>query len=325
MSETIEELILRIIVTVFDSYSAVLFFPEEDNEICTLAAFFSKGKHVDRDARIVPGQGLVGWIVRNHQVLCVPNFDHYQSKLGYYTNREEEQIKAFMGCPLSCGGVLCLDSKRQYAFSEKDHTVLQHFADLIARLRVSNSQQHFLADIPRYFTDLSLLQDLPQRFTGWSDYLKEFLHILVSSTGFDYAAFASVENPGETYIVEAETAPLFLQRGNPVTFSMNVGVAGWVFKNEQQVVVDGIDNVSSPILFAKMPEDIEFKALMCLPIMVDKETKAVLCLAHRESVHLDESLRSFVRLAVEQMSSFLENLNLRVRLKQLMPKVELAR
>ena len=264
----------------------------------------------------------MGWIVRNHQVLCVPNFDHYQSKLGYYRDREEESIKAFMGCPISCGGVLCLDSKRQYAFSEKDNKILQLFAELIARLRATSVEQVFLADIPRYFADLSVLQDLPFRYKRWSEYLRQFLQTVVSSTGFDYAAFASLETPNESYVVDAETTPMLLTDEMPLSLSLNVGVAGWVFKNEQPVISEGLEDASCPVIFGRTPDAVDFKAVMCMPVVVNKGTRAVLCLAHRESKHLDESLRSFVRLSVEQMSFFLENLYLKTRLRSLMPKVK---
>ena len=321
-ANSIEEHILSIVCSVFDAYSSVLFLPEEDSETCTLAAHYSLGGKVDLNAHIVPGQGLVGWIVRNHEVLCIPNFDHYQSNLGYYLDREEETIKAFMGCPLSCGGVLCLDSKRQYAFSEKDNKILQLFAELIARLRVKSGQQDFLADIPRYFADLAVLQDLPFRYKRWGEYLRQFLQTVVSATGFEYAAFASLENPGETYTVEAETSPMLLTDNMPLSLSMHSGVAGWVFKNDQSLFVEGLDDGPCPVIFGKMPDVVDFKAVMCLPIAVDKGTRAILCLAQREGRHFDESLRSFVRLAVEQMSFFLENLYLRTRLRQFLPKVK---
>lgn len=317
---SIEEHILQIVCTVFEAYSAVLFLPEEDRETCVVAASFSLGRKIESSATIAPGQGLVGWIIRNHEILCIPNFDHYKSKLGYYTSHEEENIKAFMGAPLSCGGALCLDSKRQYAFSEKDNKVLQLFAELIAKFRAKSGEKDFLAEIPRYFADLSLLQDLPYRFKRWSEFSNHFLKTLVSATAFDYAAFASLEESEHTYVLESETEPIVLRDGQPLAFSMKNGVVGWVFKNEQPVIVEGFGDTSSTVIFGKIPEMADFKAVMCLPIIVEKGTRAVLILAHREPRKIDESLHSFVRLAVGQLTSFLENLYLRMRINSLLPK-----
>ena len=319
---TIEEHVLNIVCSVFEAHSAVLFLPEDNKESCTITASFSLGDKLNENAEIVPGQGLVGWIIRNHKILCVPNFDHYKSKLGYYLDHEEESIKAFMGAPLSCGGAICIDSKYQYAFSEKDNRILQLFAELIAKLRVDSGKKDFFEDIPRYFADLSVLQDLPYRFKRWSELSANFLKTLVSATAFDYAAFASMEEPDKTYVLECETTPLLLQDGHPITLSMNNGVVGWVFKNEQPIFSEGFGETPAPIIFGRLPEMSDFKAVICLPIVVEKETRAVLCLAHRSPRHIDESMRSFVHLAVGQLTSFLENLFLRTKVNSLLPEAD---
>ena len=71
---------------------------------------------------------LVDWIIRNRQQMLVPNFDQHKHKLGYYREGEEAGIKAFMGCPVPTGGALCVDSKRQYSFTDRDYKLLQLFA-----------------------------------------------------------------------------------------------------------------------------------------------------------------------------------------------------
>ena len=319
---TIEEHVLNIVCSVFEAHSAVLFLPEDNKESCTITASFSLGDKLNENAEIVPGQGLVGWIIRNHKILCVPNFDHYKSKLGYYLDHEEESIKAFMGAPLSCGGAICIDSKYQYAFSEKDNRILQLFAELIAKLRVDSGKKDFFEDIPRYFANLSVLQDLPYRFKRWSDFSNNFLQTLVSATGFDYAAFASVEVPDKSYVLECETTPILLHDGHPITLPMNNGVVGWVFKNEQPIFSEGLGDSPAPIIFGRIPEMSDFRAVICQPIMVEKETRAVLCLAHRAPRHIDESMRSFMQLAVGQLTAFLENLFLRTKVNALLPEAD---
>ena len=101
---------------------------------------------------------------------------------------------------------------------------------------------------------------------------------------------------------------------------MHNGVVGWVFKNEQPVIAEGFGEAPSPVIFGKVPEMNDFKAVMCLPIVVEKGTRAVLVLAHRSPRHVDESMHNFVRLAVGQLTAFLENLYLRMRITSLLPK-----
>ncbi|MEE0815601.1 MAG: GAF domain-containing protein, partial [Desulfovibrio fairfieldensis] len=159
-ANSLEKHILSIVCSVFDAYSAVLFLPDEEGEAHYLSAAFSLGDKISPDVSILPGRGLVGWIIRNRQPLLVPNFDQRQSNLGYYADGEEASIKAFMGCPVPTGGALCVDSKRQYSFSDKDHKILQLFAELISRQQGSRGRQELAGDIPRYFAELGVIQDL---------------------------------------------------------------------------------------------------------------------------------------------------------------------
>ena len=73
-------------------------------------------------------------------------------------------------------------------------------------------------------------------------------------------------------------------------------------------------------VFGKLPDMPDFQAAMCMPVMVNKSTRGVLCLAHTSPRQIDESMRSFVRQAVDHLALFLENLYLKTRLRTMLPK-----
>lgn len=319
-ANSVEKHILSIVCSVFDAYSVVLFLPDEEGEAHHLSAAFSLGEKITPNASVLPGKGLVGWIVRNRQPLLVPNFDQRQSNLGYYSGGEEANIKAFMGCPVPTGGALCVDSKRQYSFSDKDHKILQMFAELISRQQGSAGRQELAGDIPRYFAELSVIQDLRFRYKRWPQFLQNYLRIMVEATGFDYCAFASVDEPGETYCVESESARLLLTGEEPLILPMGSGITGWVFRNDQPVIAEGIEGAPAAVLFGKLPDMPDFQAAICMPVMVNKSTRGVLCLAHTSPRQIDESLRSFVRQSVDHLALFLENLYLKMRLRTMLPR-----
>ncbi|BAV91778.1 GAF domain-containing protein [Candidatus Desulfovibrio trichonymphae] len=322
-ANSLEKHILGILCSVFDAYSAVLFQPDDHGEAHHLAAFFSLGDKIAPAASILPGKGLVGWIIRNRQPLLVPNFDQRQSNLGYYTDGEEVGIKAFMGCQVPAGGALCVDSKRQYSFSDKDHKILQLFAELVSCQKSSGSRQDTAADIPRYFAELGIIQDLRFRYKHWPQFLRNYLRTMTEATGFEYSAFASVDVPGETYRVECESAPLLLSGGKQLVLPMGSGIAGWVFRNEQPVVAEGAHGAPTSMLFGKLPETVpDFQAVICMPMMVNKSTRGVLCLAHTGELPVDEAMRSFVRQSVDHLALFLENLYLKNRLRSILPKAK---
>ena len=110
------EELLALVASVFDAYSVVLFQPEDETgkSEARLTAFFSLGDEIARGARIPPGKGLVGWILRNKAPLLVDSIDQNQAFLGYYQEQSEPDIRSFMGCPVPGGGALCIDSVGSY-------------------------------------------------------------------------------------------------------------------------------------------------------------------------------------------------------------------
>ncbi len=314
IANTIDKHILSLVCSVFDAHSAVLFLPDEGGEEHKLCASFSLGEDIDEDCAIQAGKGLVGWIIHNRQPLLVPNFDQHQGKLGYYLADAEDGIKAFMGCPVPTGGALCVDSKRQYSFSDKDHKLLQLFAELVSRQQGACAQD-LADDIPRYFAELGIIQDLRSRFKRWPEFLDNFLRTVADATRFDYCAFASLADPDQSYCLEAENRPLFLEGSAKRYLPLGSGLAGWVFRNEQPVFNGGEDTAIPSALFGRMPGIAPFQATICLPVLVNRTANGVLCLGSESPREIDESMRSFVRQAVDYLALYLENLYLKTRLQ----------
>lgn len=318
---TLEQHVLSIVCSVFDAYSAVLFMPDGDSDAHTITASFSLGDKIVKDTVILPGRGLVGTIIMTRQAM-VSKFDTSQKSLGYYDDATEREIKAFMGCPVPTGGVLCVDSKRQYSFADKDLKILQLFADLIAR------QQRFAANdisdsISRYFSELGRIQNMRFEYKRWPEFLKNFLRSVSEATEFEYCAFATLQEAGDHYCLECESVPLLLTGGQVLRLPLGSGITGIVFHNEQAFFAEDGGLASSAALFGKIPDMPEFPAAICMPVMVNKSCRGVLCLANTEPKEIEESRRSFVRQAVDHLSLFLESLYLKNRLLQYIPKANL--
>ena len=312
---------LTIICSVFDAYSAVLFLPEAEED-CRLASFFSLGDRILPPEEAAPNKGLVRWIARNRQPLLIPNFDQSERHLGYYQPGEEASIKAFMGCPIPGGGVLCVDSKRQYSFSDKDHKILQLFAELIGQYQ-RNGIDAPVGDMPRYFAQLGIIQELRFRYKRWPVFLEHFLRTVREATGFDYCAFASCDADSQSYTIEGETAPLMLDGQNPASLPLNSGIVGWVFRNEKAVFSEATGDVSATAPFGKVGDVSNFQTVMCLPVVINQSARGVLCLAHTTALSMPEVMRSFVHQATDHLALFLENLYLKNRLRSLLPKAKL--
>ena len=312
--------LLRIICSVFDAYSAVLFLPDENGEDCTLAASFSLGDKIVAGASVAAGKGMVGWIVRNRKPMLVDNVAQRQSVLGYYADDEEDSIKAFMGVPVADGGALCVDSKRQYFFKDRDCKILQLSAELVASRQIQQNKEQLTGSLPRYFAELGVIQDLRHRSRSWTAYLQSYLEVMATATGFEYCAFATAEDE-ETFSLEGESRVLLMPEGVPVSLPMGGNLTGCVFRTEEPVIQEHLGEQALLGRFADMPR---FRSVMCMPVRVNRSTRAVLCLGHTEPREIDEAMRSFVYQSVDLLALHLENLYLKNKLRRFMPKAQLT-
>ena len=320
------ERILGIVCSVLEAYSAVLFLSEErgrnikeDSSGCHLAAAFSLGDKIKRSSSVEPGKGLVGWILRHGEPLLVPNFDQRQNYLGYYHDNEEQRVKAFMGCALPGGrGVICVDSKRQYSFSEKDQKLLHLFAVLLADILENMGLTEEQRDCLEHYAALKAVYALRKSHSRWAEFLNRFLHLMAATTGFAYAVFCSLDHTGENYAIEGENISLLLKdKKQARSFPVQSGVMGWVFRNGTPLFTDSGEGLPEASLFGKGTKIPQFQSVMALPLFMQRKARGVLCLTNDMPLSLSEGTKNFALMASEHLALFLENLYIKSRLRDI--------
>lgn len=318
--------LMSIVANAFDAYSAVLFLADSPDQY-RLVSHFSLGDDLLLDVKVSPGQGLVGWVLRNNQPMLVNNFELQGESLGYYAGSGESVVKAFMGCPLRDGqGALCVDSKKSYSFSTKDQKILHQFTEFIAMLQLDTSRTRISRQDFRYYNALQQLQGLRKRFPLWSSYLKHFLRILSQTTDIEHVLLAARDEYGHNFFLEGwtESVPL-TPLTKDITFPIGSGLVGWVFKNDTAVFsADSESGHTGVSLFARdLFPSLVLHTVICLPLTVHKKTRAVLLLADSKTKEASQEMRNFLHLITEYLEFFLENLYLKnqvVKLKGLLPQ-----
>lgn len=317
MANDLLEIITSVVCSVFDAYSSVLFLPDDNSMEFRVAAHFSLGDKVDRETVISPGKGLVGWIIRNKRPLLINDFDRKRNRLGYYKSKEEDFIKAFMGCPLRNGeGALCLDSKRTYSFSEKDQKILDLFSILIAKLQSDACLLERNLAERSMFQSLKAVHELRHLHPRWSEYLRRFLDLTAGAAGFEYAFLAARDERGESYFLEGfnKEPPNAGERFRS-RFPIKSGIIGWVFNNQSPVYADEKNpGPAGASLFGKEVRAPKFGSVVCLPLRIHKRTRGVFVLADPAALSLGEETKTYLEMAADDLALFLENLYLKNRL-----------
>jgi signal transduction protein with GAF and PtsI domain len=313
--------ILGLICSVFEAYSAVLFLAEGDRGY-RLAAHFSLGDNIHQGLWLEPGQGLVGWIIRNNQPLLINDFDRSGDCLGYYPLEAESKIKAFMGCPLSnAQGVLCLDSKKSYSFSAKDQKILHQFVQLVQALQDAFWEQGISKQERNYYLCLQILRALRLKHPKWSFFLQNLVQCVAEYTGFSHCFLAARDERGQSFFLEGWNQPIFSSpEEHQRSFRMDEGLIGWVFRNHTFVSTADQDHKANRTpLFEKKSKARHFPSVICVPLVVHMRTRGVLVLASEEYQASGQELKEFMLLAGDYLALFLENLYLKNRLRQQPP------
>jgi GGDEF domain-containing protein len=117
----------QLIFNVYEAFTVAVFATAGDRLLCRSSVTFAKS--FDRN-RVVPVEGtLPGWVLKHGEPLVIANFDRDEGTLGYYGSSEE--IKSFMGYPMEGRGVLIVDSKKKWAFPDKEKKILGNFARVL--------------------------------------------------------------------------------------------------------------------------------------------------------------------------------------------------
>ncbi|MFQ5895217.1 MAG: GAF domain-containing protein [Nitrospinota bacterium] len=212
------------------AHSVCLFLKSKARRAFQLAAYHSLSRHIREGVTLLPGQGLVGWVLESGEPLHVQQFDKDAAVLGYYARPED--IKSFMAAPLPSertGGALAADSKRSWCFTPKSQKLLQGFAQQFAHV-VDRALEFASRDHRR--VEVAPLADYLGRLAGSRSLDELVSQLCLPPQGllpFD-GCFVALRPPqGPARVVRTSGFDELFLEGEPV--AEHRSVAGWVIRH----------------------------------------------------------------------------------------------
>jgi GGDEF domain-containing protein len=165
----------QLIFNIYEAFTVALYVREKDVLNCISAVTFARS--FDQKRPIPIESTLPGWVIKHNAPLIIPNFDKDEDALGYYG--ASEGIKSFMGYPMDTGGVIIVDSKKKYVFTDKEKKILASFASLIhEEIEKEEKAAHAEETIDELFAErriMNLLSALNMSRVSTPDVLGEIL------------------------------------------------------------------------------------------------------------------------------------------------------
>ncbi len=187
----------QLIFNIYEAFTVAFYRKENDRLYCFSSVTFAKSFDKQRD---LPVEGtLPGWVIKHNEPLIIPNFDRDENVLGYYG--KDEGIKSFMGYPMGTNGVIIVDSKRKYVFTDKEKKHLSSFASMIheelEREKKSLEREEALEELYAEKRILNLFSELSFSKISLLEILREMLQL----AGGDFC-FVGMEKRGRLNIQE---------------------------------------------------------------------------------------------------------------------------
>ena len=131
--------VIELVSNVMEAYTTALFVADETGKHITLFCSQSLSKKIEEQCIIEQGDGIIGWVFKEQKNIVVSNFERSSKKIGFYS--EEEDIKSLMAVFLpQKRGVLFVDSKRSYTFTEEKEKIFKQIATIISNLIVEQER-----------------------------------------------------------------------------------------------------------------------------------------------------------------------------------------
>lgn len=295
-----------------DAYTAAVFIWDDRSKLFTLRAFHSLSKNLIPNAQFSPEDGsLMGWVAKTDQPLVVDHFDRDTKTLPYYQG--DENIKSFLAVPLEKSkGVICVDSKRQYVFTNKDQKLLAGFATVIGNALGAERDSHHHQRQRQLLTLWRVADALPADTDDPVPYLTRLLDSSCVYLKADGALVAVPIKEGEFLQPVAGSGSVvepLLRSSRPA----DQGIMGWIFQNRKSLIVPKFrSRTRMPFLFGPKDSIGRIGALIGMPLAWEAdEVGGVIAFISRTEADWSKEEIGAITAVVRRATLVLQNFTLK--------------
>ena len=308
--------LIDIISNTLEAFTTALFIaPKQDGKL-ELVSYQSLSRNIDLEVVIGPGEGLIGWVHKNGKPINVDQFETDTRRLLFY--KTDESIKSFMAVPLGdINGVLAVDSKQKYIFTEKSQKILYQFSlslhMMVKRLEIARHTQSMSAALA-FLSELEELLGL-----GNNGKTIDLALSLIRKYAGAEACFLTALIPVEPdkYEVIAQNCSFEVDLED-IPISLNTGLSGWIMQNQRPLILERLrtDSERSYIFYPDEPLG-KLLGFAGFPVMSGQKLRGALILGSYTPLGLDKPKTLALNTASSRLAIGLETEVLKSRVSEL--------
>jgi GGDEF domain-containing protein len=300
----------HLIFNIYEAFTVAFFVKEHDHLKCLSSVSFATS--FDKNRSLPIGSSLPGWVVKHNEPLIIPNFDKDVEALGYYG--ADEGIKSFMGYPMEGKGVIIVDSKKKWVFTDKEKKILGSFVALIEeeieREKKTQDIEEIIEELNVDKKIMSLFRELNLSHIS----IKEIFRELLNLSGADLC-FTGIEKNGKMFLKDilGIDEDSYLMKACPSGSS----IASTVMEGERELLLPYNSGFLKEKALFFPGESIKAKQFFGFPLVSDDVTIGVIGFVSLSGRHLQEKSIGPLRNVSTLLSLYYSSLWMRENLEKL--------
>jgi len=262
---------IELISNTMESYTTCIFLNDDsDGEGLILYYYHSLSRNIKKDCKVQNGEGIIGWVFREQKSVLASYFDKRDATtLKFY--EKDEDIKSLVAIPLPENyGVLCVDSKKSYVFTEEKEKILRHMSQVLVSM-INAEKEINEKNVLENLLNLSLnTNEIMVHINDKNEFAKEFLEILVERLNLELVVFAYEEkNVFFTYNLNNKN----IYKELSYDYFDQYGLMGWVLKNKKELFLEKLNRSEKSFIVNKDEPFENVTNFLCLPLISKKNKK----------------------------------------------------
>jgi len=262
---------IELISNTMESYTTCIFLNDDsDGEGLILYYYHSLSRNIKKDCKVQNGEGIIGWVFREQKSVLASYFDKRDATtLKFY--EKDEDIKSLVAIPLPENyGVLCVDSKKSYVFTEEKEKILRHMSQVLVSM-INAEKEINEKNVLENLLTLSLnTNEIMVHINDKNEFAKEFLEILVERLNLELVVFAYEEkNVFFTYNLNNKN----IYKELSYDYFDQYGLMGWVLKNKKELFLEKLNRSEKSFIVNKDEPFENVTNFLCLPLISKKNKK----------------------------------------------------
>ncbi|MBU0998800.1 GAF domain-containing protein [Patescibacteria group bacterium] len=262
---------IELISNIMESYTTTLFLADDsDGGELTLYYFYSLSKNIKKDCKVQSGEGIIGWVFREQKSVLASYFDKRDATtLKFY--EKDEDIKSLVAIPLPENyGVLCVDSKKSYVFTEEKEKILRQMSQVLVSM-INLEKEINEKKIVENLLSLSVnTNEIIVNTKDKNEFTKEFLELLIERIHFELVGFV-YEDKIVSFTYKLNNKNIYKELS--YDYFDQYGLIGWVLKNKKELFLEKLSRSEKSFIVNRNEPFENVTNFLCLPLISKKHKK----------------------------------------------------